>query len=177
MKNETFEVVRVHDPALAGCELEDVKRYAESREMRDLPKLPPGAPGPVVFHCRRLTRSEMLDYVDVITGEERRWARAFGAGVVRVTGGRFEGGWEPRGASAKPRAAMTDDEMEHAQFSTADLREIGHVIYTRSDCPFDCAPRYRLLPSSLDVWGGNARRYVAPSPASAPLSSEPPKGE
>lgn len=175
--NETFPVVRIHDPALAAASLAEIKKYAESRDPADLPDVPAGFPQPVVFHCRRLTRSQMLDHVEVIDGEERKWARAFTAGVVRITGGRFGDGWEPEGPKSKQRLPITDEELDQAQLAPADLKEIGQVIYARSDVPFDCAPRYRLLPSSLDAWGGNARRYAAQSQAAARQSSGPPKGE
>lgn len=176
-KNQTFKVARIHDPAFAAASREEVVKYARTRELEDMPVVAAGLPQPLLFHCRRLTRSEMIDSVGRFEEEERKWAAAFCLGVVRISGGRFGEGWEPAGARAKDRHAMTDEELDHAQIAPADMRDIGQVIYARSDVPFDCAPLFQLLPSSLAAWSGNARRYAEQTSAAARQSSEQPKGE
>jgi hypothetical protein len=175
-KNTIFELVRMHDPAFAGVALEKVKRYARSREIADLPEVAPGALTPVRFHCRRLTRSQVLDFVELVALDNRKFARAFAAGVVRVTGGRFgDAGWAPENAESKEHLAMTDEELDEAGFAIADLLDIGQVIYLRSVAPFDCTPRYPLLLMSLAVWEGSALHFAEQSRDAAPQTSGPRK--
>lgn len=175
LRNDTFSVVRMHDPAFAGVPFEAVRRYATTRDPDDLPELPPGADEPVTFHCKRLTRSQILDFVELVSLDTRKHARAFCAGVVRITGGRFGEGWEPEQSAAK-NGLLSDEELDAQQIAPADLLEIGQVIYVRSVAPFDCSPHYPLQPSSLAVWEGNARRYAERTPEPAAPNSEPPKG-
>jgi hypothetical protein len=175
--NETIEVVRLHDPALASVPFEKVAAYGRSREVCDLPELPADVEA-VRFVFRRLTRAQVFDFVQRIDGDEARYVRAFMAGVVRIYGGRFgQHGFEPtavRSATSRSSALAlwTDEELDEARLAPADLEDIGQVVYLRSVSPFDCTPRYPLRLSSLAVWEGNARRYAEQTQAGAAPSNE-----
>lgn len=170
---ETFPLVRMFDPALEGADPADVMRYARTRDPDDIPST---QAAPVVFHCRRLSRSQVFGFVEPAPNESLKFARAFAAGVVRVTGGAFgeEPGWSPADARRADYLAMQDDEIDTAGgvgFAPAEIMEIGAVIYQRSVSPKGCEQRYRPLPSSLAVWEGLALRTAEQTPADAPPSS------
>lgn len=157
-----IKLVRTYDPAYAGSvTIEAMLPYIASRKLEDLPQLPPGAPTPVTFHCKRLTRAQ-LRYADHGANDEERASRAFACGVLRVTGGRFEDGWQPSNAEDVRRIHMPDDERE-SMFDALDEEEIGGVLYTLSKFPLDSSPLYQLRPLSADAWDGNARRYAGAS--------------
>lgn len=181
--NETIEVIRLHDPALAAVTYEKASAYARSRELADFPELPADAGDPVKFVFRRLSRSQVFDFVQRVAGDEQRYLLAFMAGVTRIRGGRFgAAGFQPesvRGPSSSAARALslwTDAELDEAQLAPADLEDIGQVVYLRSVSPFDSTPRYPLRLSSLAVWEGNARHYAERTQTSAHQSSELPKG-
>lgn len=175
-KPELIPVVRMHDPAFAGVDFQSLKRYATTRDPEDLPKVDGLAAEPITFWFRRLTRSQVFDYVQRVTIDEQRFARAFAAGVVRISGGRFGEAWEPQHVSDPQRVSMTDEEMEEAQLAPADIEDIGQVVYLRSCSPFDCTPRYPPRLSSLAVWEGNARLFAERSRTGAEKSNEQRKG-
>lgn len=172
---ETFPVVRWYDPAFreAGVDFAAAKRYAKSRDPKDLPQLPPGATQPITFHCRDLTRDQLFDFVELAGNQNRKHGRAFAAGVVRVTGGRFgeAPGWMPEGADRSGYQAMTDSELDALGVAFADILDVGSIIYLRSVSPKDCELRYPLQLTSLAVWEGYDYLSAAQNQRSAPPNS------
>jgi len=163
---DTFEVARLHDPAFAGIDAADAIKYARSRTAEDMPKPLPGLV-PVIFHARRLTRSQVLDRVEQNTTDAKRYAAAFVLGVARVTG--LPGGeqWEP----AVPGEAISEDELDALDISPACMIDIGSVIYSKSIAPKASSPRYPAVPSSLHAWDGLDHLSAAASREGAAESS------
>jgi len=177
MLDKTFPVVRMHDPALRSATFADLQRYGKTRDPADMPELHEEAADPVVFHCRRLTRSQLFDFVEVAQLENRKFGRSFTTGVVKVTGGAFgPDGWRPADAEAPGYRGMTDAELDGQDFAFADILDVGQVIYLRSIAPKDCCPHFPLLPTSLVVWEGYARQYAEQSRDDADQNSSKPKG-
>lgn len=168
------QVIRVYDPAFESLATAEVTKYALSRDLADLPALPPGA-DPVRFHFVRLTRAQVA-WVQRGDGTAEVYRRAFYAGVVRITGGRFGDGWEPSNAHDPKRLSGDPAEFEEQRIVELDEQEIGGWIFTRSTVPFDCAARYPVPHMSAVVFDANAARYAARTQAAAPPSNAPPKG-
>lgn len=167
---DTIPVARIFDPAFEQADPAKVMRYARTRAPEDMPEV---QGTPVVFHCRRLTRSQVFGFVEPAPNESLKFARAFAAGVVRVTGGDFgpDPGWSPTDVGKRDYLAMQDDEVDSAGFAPAEIVEIGAVIYQRSMAPKGFAQRYRPLPSSLAVWEGLALRTAEQTHAEGLQSS------
>ena len=147
------------------------------RRKEDLPAFPPDAQ-PVVYHVRRLKRSEVFDHVEAVSSAPAKAYRAFTIGLVKVTGGRFGDGWEPESARGRSTAKhVSEEELDQMEFSPGDISDIGNAIYVRSVAPKGSTPHLPRPPTSLDVWVGNARLYAARHPERAPQSSSPPRGE
>lgn len=176
MKNERFELVSAHDPAWSHVPLAALIKYTDGGGMpADLPEWPAGV-DPIVYTCRRLSRTEVFDHVEVMNAEAKKFYRAFAFGVVAVRGGRFGHGWEPSPSSAQSRV-LSEEDLDYLETSPREIEDIGSVIYCRSTRPKDSAPRYPRQPSSVDAWAANAPRSAARSRDDAQPGSDRLKGE
>lgn len=161
-----FPTVRIYDPAIqpwdhirkTGTKLVD---WGRERDMAKLVTYPGATP--VVFHCRRLTRSQML-FVSKAPDEVTQHDRAFALGVIGVDRPE-QPPWKPAGVGARDYFAMSEAELESFEFT--DIQEIGGVILTRSRVPLDLSPVYPVQPSSLAVLDAVVSRFVARSLADA----------
>lgn len=155
-----FKTARFYDPAIQPWDPSKKKGtmlvdWARERDMTKLVTWP--GKDPVVFVCRRLTRSQML-FVSRAADEVTQIDRAFALGVVEVQRP-GEAPWRPAGSDKRDFFAMSEAEIETFEF--CDIQEIGGVILTRSRVPFDLSPVYPVQPSSLAVLDAVISRFVA----------------
>lgn len=149
----TFECVRWYDPEIARHVGGKVSgEYAVSRDMDELRKhLPPEAV-PLVFRCKRLTRSQRRT-VQAAGSDERRYETAFRFGVLSIANMPSPNG--PRTVElsrTKDEEALDDKAIDATGLADSDLWEIGSVIYSLSFLPLGTPLSCPQLPSSLRAW-------------------------
>jgi hypothetical protein len=166
-QGQTYEVVRLHDPAIEwGDPLDpsEAKRAAKYREERDVTTLRfVDGKKPTMFRFRRLSRSD-LRMIESRFSQTEKHELAFSRGVVEVL---FSDGVirRPAGTSWK------DDELD--LFDWLDIEDIGGVVLTRSIVPLDCAIVYAASGSCRDVSAANwVRQFAARNQESAVNPSE-----
>ena len=160
---ETLTAHYLGDPAFSGWTARDLIRWAQERDASEMPKLPPGVQ-PVAYRYQRLSRSVVYDFVQTAASEQERYERAFLAGIVEVTGGRYGAGWRPTDRGQPGFVAASPEELDEAGVSLAETWDVGQWIYSRSILGKDCAPRLPALPSSLLAWDALERPSAEPSP-------------
>lgn len=169
MDDKLREVVRIYDSAIDVLNSETLE-YARTRDVSLLKFLP--GKEPTRFKYRRLSRDQVLKYVDTAATENEKFVRAFACGVSRVDNYREGQSWEPAQVPGKSWTLCSDRDLD--AFGLSDLIEIGAVIYQESTGPLDSAPTYQLPQVSVRVWVGRTHGHPSaePSPKSADPSSE-----
>lgn len=145
-----FDVVRSHDPALCKYH-EDGKLIATYALERDFSKLsfPDDAdPKPVIFRCRKLSRSQRRQ-VDEIPTDRGKAERAFKYGCVAVSNLRDEGGAYHHHEFQRQHEshAIEDDVLDRLEerygLGDEDILDIGRAVVQRSflamGVPRNCA--------------------------------------
>ena len=163
-----FEVVRFYDPAIDwGDDAADVNQavadYALHRDSTKLRYFDDAKP--MIFVCRRLTRSQRDLVEDIGTAHPRARRLAFQFAVMSVRNYERDGDlitWEPRrrDEGSKFKDELLDD------FGGDDVQEVGGVIVAQSflgkGVPLRCPP----LASSQDAFLAVRDQYAAQKKAS-----------
>lgn len=178
-KIATFETYRLFDPLIVEhVEPEEVIEYAAERDPKVL-DLPPGV-RPVLFRCRRLTRSQRSRITeaggepmgeDKWSARQRTMAFRFGLLEIRDIPG-HSGPWSP--ARAKDLAQFEErglDDLEGLGLGDVDFWEIGTVILAQSFLAAGVAPRVPLLHTSEQAWAA-ARHAFNAAPKTDSSTSE-----
>lgn len=151
--SETFQCVRWYDPEIARhVDGESAGQYCVNRDMDALRALLPAEAVPLIFHCKRLTRSQRRT-VQAQGSDERRYEVAFRYGVLSIQNMPAPSG--PRTVElsrTKPDEALDDKAIDATGLSDPDLWEIGSVVYAHSFLPLGTPPSCPQLPSSLRAW-------------------------
>lgn len=133
MSNESFDVVCRFDEAI-DAENSDRQRFRETLDMRWLKFLP--GDQPTVYHCRRLTSSEMREVArnpDDVT----RYSSAFALGVTRVDAMRIPVGEGEALTFDRRNWVKTIPSEKHLndkalnEFDFAEIQEVGGAIWGR----------------------------------------------
>lgn len=150
--SDSFRVVRWFDPEVARhCDINDIVRYRETRDLEDL-SLPPNAK-PIVFTCRLLTRAQRRHVKSMQDGYLRHEA-AFAYGVTSIAGlprgnGKVEDVTPHRHGRHEP---IPDDELDRLELGDDDIEDIGLVILTKSTLGKGVPLRCPVLDSSRHAW-------------------------
>lgn len=161
------KVVRLFDtavrwtdgPSASGT---DARAYAASRDF-ELVKAVEGQ-RPMVFHTRRLRRSQIRD-IECMSADPFKRESAFAVGVDMVD--------MPDGQVMRPaRERWTDDELD--RFDFVDIEDIGSVVLARSRLPFGSPASFAAPPSSAVALAALLYPTAAPSQSGVVIDSSKP---
>lgn len=175
--SDTFQVVRVYDPAIDHDTPEDAwRKFLNERDHSGLVYF--DGKKPVVFHCRPLSIDERRQLRSCATEEDKHEA-AFARGVVRVErhvhpDGDARDFYRPTDTGAKARP-IPDSML--ALFGEEDVQEIGAVVLARSFLARDRPASYRLLATSLHALAALRLHRAAAMNATSPSAETKPQAE
>lgn len=181
------QLVCIWDPAI-DAEASDLVEYLKTRDTKHLVYL--AGAKPEVYHLRPIT-SEMFTWVNAPEKPEEKFARAFYASVVKITGyyneendNQQQDEWSPSavqnaGGALERVIDLFTGKGEKNKFAPGTLCEIGEPAYRQAFFPKRIAVSYQLSPMSLQIWQTLAvqRAEQALSLEKAGKSESMPQGE
>lgn len=155
---QNFDIVCRFDEALDPDKQTEEQRLAfpTSWSPSDLAYL--DGERPVVFHCRRLSVTEMRT-VQGFAAHDQPWA-AFIRGLVSATDLRCDDGTR-RNWTRSTEKPLNDDAIEKAGFDIATINEVGEAIIGRSSVGKGRPAVWRLPATSRDALVALGRHRVA----------------